>query len=646
MIMITCILACLWVRGKGPRLIDGCDYRFDENINGRVWVQAEPTFELDIAESVVQQTFNPVQNLAVENCETSPTLTWEAPTTKAVAEEILNENFDAASEIPSNWTILDVDGDGFVWEYGIEIGVDGSGCISSESYNNSHGVLTPNNYIFTPVLYLNGSILTYKVCAQDASWPSEHYGVYVSTSTNPADCELVFEETLMAKNTPATQQPKGMNVQGTWYERTIDLSEYTGARYIAFRHFNSTDNYRINIDNVVVTAIDGTQGVIGYSVTRNGEMLATVDANTLTYTDNYAFPTDDKTYCVVALYGENSSESVCVECAGVQIMNPVQNLMVNNCETAPTLTWAAPAIQSEAEEILNENFDAASEIPSDWTILDVDGDGFVWEYGIEIGVDGSGCISSESYNNSYGALTPDNYIFTPVLHLNGSILTYKVCAQDASWPSEHYGVYVSTSTDPADCELVFEETLTAKNAPATQQPKGVNVQGTWYERTIDLSAYTGARHIAFRHFNSTDNYRVNIDNVVVTAIGTMNQNVTGYNVTRNGELLATLDTNTLTYTDNNAPEGDKTYCVVAVYGENMSESVCVECQGAEWQIGDVNHDGTVTLADLQMLLAYIVQNNPQGFYIEQADVNGDGVINLGDMQAMVNIILGNKSRSL
>ena len=602
---------------------------------------------------ITPSEFNPVQNLAVENCDANPTLTWAAPAAKAAAAEILNENFDNAQvgSIPEGWTSLDEDGDGYDFHiYGAPgvSGVDGTECVSSASWDAGAGALTPDNYLFTPVLNLSGSQLTYMVAAQDAAYPYDHYGVFVSPTLDPADCELVFDETLTAKNAPATKEAKGMNVQGTWYARTIDLSAYEGEYYIAFRHYDCTDAFMFNIDNVVVTAGGVTPPVTnltGYNVTRNGEVLATLDANTLTYTDNNA-PEGDKTYCVVAVYGENMSDPACVECpATPSAFNPVQNLAVENCDANPTLTWAAPATKAAAEEILNENFDAV--IPSEWTIVDVDGDGYMWEYGSQMGVDATGCMTSASYDNFFGPLTPDNYIFTPVLNLSGSTLTYMVCAQDAAWPAEHYGIYVSTTTDPADCILVFEETLTAKNAPATKQAKGMNVQGTWYEKTVDLSAYEGEYYIAFRHFNSTDNFMMNVDNVVVTTGGVTPPvtTLTGYNVLRNGEVLATLDANTLTYTDNNAPEGDKTYCVVAVYGENMSDPVCVECQGTEWQIGDVNHDGTVTLADLQMLLAYIVQNNPQGFYVEQADVNGDGVINLGDMQAMINIILGNKSNT-
>ena len=42
-------------------------------------------------------------------------------------------------------------------------------------------------------------------------------------------------------------------VQGTWYEYTIDLSSYAGAEgYVAIRHFNCTDMFRLNVDDITL----------------------------------------------------------------------------------------------------------------------------------------------------------------------------------------------------------------------------------------------------------------------------------------------------------------------------------------------------------------------------------------------------------
>ena len=164
--------------------------------------------------------------------------------------------------------------------------------------------------------------------------------------------------------------------------------------------------------------------------------------------------------------------------------------------------------------IFSEDFENTEDlaIPTDWSLIDADGDGNNWyalvgHEGI-LGYNGSaGLMTSASYSGS--ALTPDNWLITPQIGLGtASSLKYYVCAQDAAWPADHYGVYVSTTgTDVADFILLFEETLTASRE-----------QGVWFERDIDLSAYNNQPiYIAWRHFNSVDVFRMNLDDITVTS---------------------------------------------------------------------------------------------------------------------------------
>ena len=51
---------------------------------------------------------------------------------------------------------------------------------------------------------------------------------------------------------------------------------------------------------------------------------------------------------------------------------------------------------------------------------------------------------------------------------------------------------------------------------------------------------------------------------------------------------------------------------------------------AQYQTGDVNHDGSVDIIDALMISQYDVGLDPQPFFIEQADVNEDGLINIID----------------
>ena len=62
--------------------------------------------------------------------------------------------------------------------------------------------------------------------------------------------------------------------------------------------------------------------------------------------------------------------------------------------------------------------------------------------------------------------------------------------------------------------------------------------------------------------------------------------------------------------------------------------------GSNLLIGDVNRDGSVTIADVTALVNIILGKDSDAYDTDAADVNGDGSITIADVTALVNIILG------
>ena len=60
---------------------------------------------------------------------------------------------------------------------------------------------------------------------------------------------------------------------------------------------------------------------------------------------------------------------------------------------------------------------------------------------------------------------------------------------------------------------------------------------------------------------------------------------------------------------------------------------------AEGILGDVNHDGRVTIADVTSLVNIILGTSASSDN-NKADVNGDGRVTIADVTSLVNIILG------
>ena len=202
-----------------------------------------------------------------------------------------------------------------------------------------------------------------------------------------------------------------------------------------------------------------------------------------------------------------------------------------------------------------------------WTHIDADGDGLTWantdEYLAEpFGYESSQCILSASYNNTYGALTPDNYIITSEKYLIGDMskLTFVVKPSDPSYIAEHYGVAVSLTgnTSPNDFEMIWEETI------ATTE---------WETKTIDLSKYSGQEvYIALRHFDCTDNYMVVIDNVTLINAAKSSRIIESYTVLLNGVEEATVTD--LYYRHEDVTAGETyTTTVIANFASGSSDPV-------------------------------------------------------------------------
>ena len=165
--------------------------------------------------------------------------------------------------------------------------------------------------------------------------------------------------------------------------------------------------------------------------------------------------------------------------------------------------------------VLTESFEGTA-IPAGWTTIDADNDGHGWENNslqndLPSGHTGTGAVVSYSFDNASGlALTPNNWLVSPAVSLTGTSSLSFWFAVAQSYPADHFGVYVSTTsaTDTSAFTLVYQYTPTSAN-------------GDWTQQTIDLTAYAGNTvYIAFRHFNCTDMFLLALDDITVSTTTT------------------------------------------------------------------------------------------------------------------------------
>lgn len=245
----------------------------------------------------------------------------------------------------------------------------------------------------------------------------------------------------------------------TWEEHTFDLSEYEGATgCFAIRHYDCYDEYRILVDYI---------------------SLGTPDPIATTPVD-------------LAVEPGNDSGNV---------------IWTDNDDSNWNLRYR---VYTEPTGAFWDFEDCVGALPEGFTTIDADGDYYDWilwdpmSLGYATGdgevLNGTKCAASASYQNV--PLYPDNWLITPEVPLTGE-LSFYAAGQDPSYASEVFAVYVCTG-DPTDVNnfVKISEDITA-TTPIQKY-------------TFDLSDYEGMNgYIAIRHYNVSDMFRLNIDDILI-----------------------------------------------------------------------------------------------------------------------------------
>ncbi len=139
-----------------------------------------------------------------------------------------------------SWTAIDNDADGHNWTVT-------DGYVMSESYGDD-GAYAPDNWLVSPAITLGSGVFTlsWDDVNYDGSYP-EHYSVYISTTGGTVADFLAGVQ--IYDYTFTTEQ--------VWETVTYPLEDYAGQTiWIAFRHWDVEDMWRMGIDNVKIVSSD------------------------------------------------------------------------------------------------------------------------------------------------------------------------------------------------------------------------------------------------------------------------------------------------------------------------------------------------------------------------------------------------------
>jgi hypothetical protein len=176
---------------------------------------------------------------------------------------LLAEDFSSGADFlyedewaPVGWQVIDNDGDGYNWYASYRVSEsDTIYSLRSQSWTGDAGALTPDNWLITPEINLNGlgegSAVTFRftvgITANTPQYRKEHYGVFIAVGSDQIAAFVLLEEETFTEETPRMVP----------LEREIDISEYAGKIvYLAIRHYNVTDMDRIFLEEVELYAIE------------------------------------------------------------------------------------------------------------------------------------------------------------------------------------------------------------------------------------------------------------------------------------------------------------------------------------------------------------------------------------------------------
>ena len=190
-----------------------------------------------------------------------------------------------------------------------------------------------------------------------------------------------------------------------------------------------------------------------------------------------------------------------------------------------------------------------------------------------------------------------------------------------------------------------------QNIPSVPSVIFVNNEGNIvYNSGSELSSLNGSLMASFAINNTNDMMVINDGDGVLQF----------YNITWNGNTPA-LTSNGTSYTADARASNNAIYQMAFDWGGNLvcsgsnigiysmptddnqsttpAKAALTVTKASNYEPGDVNCDGRISISDVTTLIDHLLNNDPQPFSYDAADVNRDGSISIGDVPALIDILM-------
>lgn len=443
---------------------------------------------------------------------------------------------------PSCWSVIDKGVEGYSdyyqhwWKRVTDGSHTGNACASIFT---SNGQGNHNDWLITPLVSLTGNErLRFWAMNNDATTTDvDEISVFVSDTNITLDTVGMGQYGNMQHFTQVFTQVLPV---GDWQRYEINLSQYSGNRYVAFVRQNIPSGSALRLDDVEISTIPNClppTSINYFNITSTSVDLSWNNAHT---TDNswYIYYKKHQSINYDSILVSSNPYTLTINGDSIYDLYIKTNCGAEQSETSNIINFG-PECRAITEFPYTEGFEndwvvtlypGNKPSPSCWTVIDkgvnvnIYGNyqNYSWtraEY-TSFGTAGTtthtGLGSAQCYT-SFGANNHNDWLISQLIHLTGNekLSFWLMRNLMNSSASEDVSVFIS------DEDIILDTTGMGDygNMPGfTKILTQMVPQGNWQKYDINLNQYTGNRYIAFVRQDNTDGYYLRLDDVEISTI--------------------------------------------------------------------------------------------------------------------------------
>ena len=474
---------------------------------------------------------------------------------------------------PLCWTVIDKGGTYstyiYDWHRNDQPNSTGGSTFAGTSHSGSYhaicytdyGTSDHNDWLITPKMALTGGELLsfWAMRANDATTEPDEISIFIS------DANITLDATGMGQND--TLQGFHRIFQqilpvGNWAKYEVNLSQYSGNRYIAFVRQGTPNGYILRLDDVMIDTIPSCTPPISITVSNTTETTADINFSPGLSTDNAW-----RIYYKEVTATEWDFVDVSSSPAQLTLLNSgttYQFYLKTNCgddefseatitssfTTSCTMITEFPWSEGFEGEWVPASGVGNKPAPACWTVIDKGVTSTTYNYnwhrndqpntstGTFPGTSHSGSHHAICYTD-YGTSAHNDWLITPQLPLTGGerVRFWAMRATETTTEPDEISIFIS------DADITLDATGMGQNDTLQGFHRIYHQNlpvGNWERYEVDLSLYSGNRYIAFVRQGTPEGYILRLDDVIVETIPSC---IPPHSITVSNETQTSVDIN-------------------------------------------------------------------------------------------------------